>query len=140
MGTNFTVDAMGNAHSLIGWAYPINLRGLQRIPIGDFQDNKENIGAIPVTARSASRSPLPAWYPRLPLQDITAVLSSTQVDACKKGMKKAKTACCCRVVPVFAVRLDTNRSDIDRHKDGRLLPPSSSCMDMQNASLRKDFR
>lgn len=45
--------------------------------VGSMTDNRENI--IPATSRVVQptrqgRSPLPNWYPRTPLRDITAVL------------------------------------------------------------------
>ncbi|XP_078162042.1 uncharacterized protein LOC144557347 [Carex rostrata] len=49
--------------------------------VGSMTDNKENI--IPVTSQVVQptregRSPLPYWYPRTPLRDITAVLKAIE--------------------------------------------------------------
>eukprot|EP00249_Psilotum_nudum_P002698 c15821_g1_i2 orf=654-962(-) len=81
MEMDTAVDNMSNGRSVIGLAYPITLHGLLGIPMDDLQYDKENIDSMAMTARPASRSPLPSWYPRLPLQDITAVLRSMQVPA-----------------------------------------------------------
>eukprot|EP00249_Psilotum_nudum_P002697 c15821_g1_i1 orf=272-703(-) len=143
MEMDTAVDNMSNGRSVIGLAYPITLHGLLGIPMDDLQYDKENIDSMAMTARPASRSPLPSWYPRLPLQDITAVLRSMQVDARKKGVETPKTPSCRRVVPVIAVLLDANanRLDISGRKEGRHPVLDSSCMDVRSATtLRKSFR
>lgn len=60
-------------------AYPIGLRRSRLSHLKNFMsptDNKENIP--PTTARHLARqrkSPLPHWYPRTPLRDITVVVN-----------------------------------------------------------------
>ncbi|KAG6494361.1 protein POLYCHOME-like [Zingiber officinale] len=63
-------------------AYPIGLRRSRSNNLQNFMsptDNKENIP--PTTARHLARqrkSPLPHWYPRTPLRDITVVINALQ--------------------------------------------------------------
>eukprot|EP01018_Ginkgo_biloba_P023832 Gb_00938 [translate_table: standard] len=72
-----------------------------------FLANKENISpaGVVMNKSAVSNSQLPSWYPRVPLQDITFVMNSTQVGemAVEKKEGKMMKDSGCRVYP----RLDS---------------------------------
>lgn len=106
-----------------------------------FLNDKENVdpgGAV--RGRSASRSPLPPWYPRLPLQDITSMVNafqSMQIDGGSK-LPKPKLDSCGSSAPVAFS--GANRSGFTKSWNERPALPVSSHARSKKCALRKHFR
>ncbi|BBN02995.1 hypothetical protein MPTK1_2g19860 [Marchantia polymorpha subsp. ruderalis] len=99
-------------------------------------------GSIPAPTR---RSPLPVWYPRRPLQDITRILSSrdgTSNSGCKPELKPKKKFQKCRNIEIPAVFDENSNPNLRQSVPRKPTMYSKTAASVANrgALLRRGFR
>lgn len=104
---------------------------------GENDHDKENLDPLGDTGILPRRSPLPEWFPRKPLQDITNVLASDLDDEQPQPKKKRNKKMRSALVPTL---LSLRNTPVQSAPTCTLAKPISCATPKQAYNLRKNFR